>query len=178
MITTTTTTDTGSLKKLFHYTIVSRLVKILEAGEIKPADLYVDRTEKPVAWFSFRQDWEPTATPGYEENGTLRQITFSELVEIETPARIEIDPRAAPLDWRAWRKLSGVRSKVVKRLEEVGLRKRASVSDWRMSFEPVRQKDGHWLAIEVFVGGQWRDANEVFTKDLTTNACGQPRPGR
>ena len=160
----TTTISTATGRRLFHYTIVSRLLNIVIEGEIKPATLFVDRAEKPVVWFSFRQDWEPTATPAYEKNGTVRQITFAELVEIESPARIEIDPAAAPLDWRAWRQLAGVRSKIIKGLEAVALRQRASPSDWRMSFVPVRRKDGHWLAVEIFSESHWRNANDVLSK--------------
>ena len=77
----TTTIRTDSVRRLFHYTVLSRFLKIVIEEAIKPATLFIDRDEKPVVWFSFRQDWEPTATPGYEENGKVRQIAFSELAK-------------------------------------------------------------------------------------------------
>ncbi len=158
-----TTIQTEGVKRLFHYTRITCLENIFQEKEIKPATLGVEPPEKPVVWCSFRQDWEPTATPAIKEHGgPRRQLTFDEFAKLETPARIEIDPRAAPLNWRAWRKLSGVKARIARSLEEVALRQDANIADWRMSFEPVRVKDGHWLAIELFVQGKWRDFEEVY----------------
>ena len=115
-----------TVKRLFHYTTESRLRSILEARVINLATLYVRDGVKPVAWFSYRQDWEQTATPALIENGISKQLTFGELVEIESPARIEIDPQAAPLDWREYRKQSGERSRDLKALESVAIHQGAS----------------------------------------------------
>jgi hypothetical protein len=155
-----------SMKRLFHYPTYTRLHGILAAQEIKAANLYVQPPEKPVVWFSFRLDWEPTATP-MDKTRPSHQLTFDELAQIDTPARIEINLLAAPLDWRAWRKLSGVKSKMVKALEEYALRRNASMADWRMSFEPARVADGNWVAIELFVQGEWRDIDDVVRKPAT-----------
>lgn len=135
--------------RLFHYTIVSLLKKILDSKQIAVATIGVPVEERPVVWFSARQDWEPTATPSW--NG--RQITFEELCKIETPARIEINPQAAPLNWKAWRTQSGVKARMAWGLEVTAIRLHSSVAEWRMSFDPVGEKD--WLAIEIFLGGVW-----------------------
>jgi len=140
--------------------MISRLLKILQSGEIRLATLYVPPTEKPVVWFSYHQNWEPTATPADSSRPT-RQLTFDELTEIETPARIEVDPQAAPLDWRSWRKLSGVKSKMIKHLEEIAIRRDADVKTWRMSFEPVKTSD--FISVEVFANGKWSDFREFLS---------------
>lgn len=150
------------MKRLFHYTRAGKIQTIISDAEIKVASKYVDSTEKPVAWFSYRQDWEPTATPMHKDR-PLDHLSFEEFAELETPVRIEIDPQAAPLDWRTWRKLSGVKSRMAKTLEEIALRQNASVTDWRMSFEPVKIE--HWLAIEFFINGQWIDSHKAFTNE-------------
>ena len=83
------------------------------------------------------------------------QLTFDELLQIQTPVRIVVDPAATPLNWHMWRKTSGVKSKTVKGLEISALRCNANIKDWRMSFDPIKVKNGHWLDIEIFTNGQW-----------------------
>jgi len=152
-----------TVKRLFHYTRIGNLKKILADGKIIQAGTFVEPPEMPVVWFSYRQDWEPTATPGLidEASGTRRSLTFEEFAYRETPARIEIDPQAAPLDWRAWRKSSGVKARMVKALEESALRQDADTADWRMSFDPVPLD--HWRAVEVFIDGQWCDFETLLS---------------
>ena len=150
------------MKRLFHYTRLSNLRKILADRKIIQADTFVKPPEMPVVWFSYRQDWEPTATPGLIDatSGTRRSLTFEEFASRETPARIEIDPQAAPLNWRAWRKSSGVKSRTVKALEESALRQDADTADWRVSFEPVSSKN--WFTVEVYVDGEWIEMEELM----------------
>jgi len=148
--------------RLFHYTTFSRLLKILTDESISPANLHVAPPERPVVWFSRRLDWEPTATPALITNGQHQSLTFADLTQIDTPSRIEVNQHAAPLDWRSWRKTSGVTSRTVKGLEKSALRLNASVADWRMSFEPVTVEK--WLDIELFIGGQWRGMDDPIVK--------------
>jgi hypothetical protein len=154
-----------TMKRLFHYTRIGNLKKIQAAGKIIQATTFVEPPEIPVVWFSYRQDWEPTATPGLIDaaSGTRRSLTFEEFASRETPARIEIDPQAAPLSWRAWRKSSGVKSRTVKALEELALRQDASPADWRMSFEPVSSKN--WFSVEFYIDGEWIPETELKPTD-------------
>src|SRR5262249_48146143 len=149
--------DKRESRRLFHYTTKSRLIKIFETLEIRPTAIGVPKYEKPVVWLTYRQHWEPTATPMYPGR-PLYQLTFEELCKLDTPMRIEIDPRAAPLDWPKWCNLSGVDRPVAAALKSVAEKKGARVDDWRMSFDPVRSADENWLAVEEFADGQWRDA--------------------
>jgi hypothetical protein len=140
--------------RLFHYTTFPLWKQIQASNTILPATLYVPPQEKPVVWFSFRQDWEPTASPATIKNGQRVTLTFNEVVQARlVPCRIEISPRTARLNWRAWRKLSGVKSRTVKGLEQVAIEMGANVRDWRMTFDAVNGKD--WIAVEGFIGGTW-----------------------
>jgi hypothetical protein len=47
---------------LYHYTTGTRLRSIVNSGAIKPTTAKIEPHEKPVAWFSTQDQWEPTAT--------------------------------------------------------------------------------------------------------------------
>ena len=47
---------------IFHYTTGTRLKQIINSGAIKPTTAKIEPYEKPVAWFSTQDQWEPTAT--------------------------------------------------------------------------------------------------------------------
>jgi hypothetical protein len=47
---------------IFHYTTGVKLRSIITSGFIKPTTAKIEPHEKPVAWFSTRNQWEPTAT--------------------------------------------------------------------------------------------------------------------
>lgn len=149
-------------RRLFHYTRSGHMRQILAEGQIRVATMYVDPTEKPVVWFSYRPEWEPSATPLYVDKATGARsiITFEEFRTRETPYRIEVNPQAAPLDWRAWRQLSGVKPGLAKCLKNLALRQHSNVKSWRMSFEPVTREN--WLAIELYENGQWRSMGDVM----------------
>ena len=49
-------------EKIFHYTTGTRLRSIVNSGAIKPTTAKIEPHEKPVAWFSTQDQWEPTAT--------------------------------------------------------------------------------------------------------------------
>jgi hypothetical protein len=156
--------------KLYHYTTLSRALQIVIDGQIKQATAGVPKDEKPVVWFSFRQDWEPTATPAFGPYGQKCNPSFDHLVEFETPCRFEIDPATAPLNWRQWRKESGVKSKMVKSLEAASLRMDSNVADYRMTFDPV--PENKWLALEIYLGGKWQALTEDALKHPDTKLFG------
>ena len=49
-------------ESVFHFTTAAKLRSIINSGSIKPSTAHVPPNEKPVAWFSTRPEWEPTAT--------------------------------------------------------------------------------------------------------------------
>jgi hypothetical protein len=47
---------------VYHFTTGSKLKQIINSGCIRPSTAHVPPNEKPVAWFSTQDQWEPTAT--------------------------------------------------------------------------------------------------------------------
>lgn len=47
---------------IYHYTTGLKLKQVINSGAIKPSTAHVPVNEKPVAWFSTQNQWEPTAT--------------------------------------------------------------------------------------------------------------------
>ena len=144
--------------RLFHYTTQSRLDLIIKTGQILPATAFVPLTERPGVWLSYRQRWEPTASKGIVgPDGTCRTATFEEMVARDRPCRIEVSVEAAPLTWREWSVRSGVHKTDAKKLRKSAELVWSSVTDYRMSFEPIDQR--HWIAVEVFADGGWVPAD-------------------
>lgn len=144
-----------STRRLFHYTTASRLERILVSGFIRPADAFIGKGERPAVWCTYRPEFEPTAIPMIAgKDGKPQALTFDEMLRIESPIRIEVRIACAPLDWRQWRKLSGVKPRVARELEEDALKQGSYVRDWRMSFEPVHQDQ--WIVGEFYTGSEWR----------------------
>jgi hypothetical protein len=73
---------------LFHYTTGLKLKQIINSGQIRPSTAHVPPHEKPVAWFSTQDQWEPTATK-VPTPGTLGQLITAKaqsgLVRITVP---------------------------------------------------------------------------------------------
>lgn len=155
-----------SQKRLFHYTRANNLKHILQDRSIKTTNTLIGKNEVPTVWFSYRQDWEPTATPRLSGAPLGHWMSFNEFAKIETPVPIEVNPSYAPMKWPVWRKLSGVKAKTARDLESSAIRMKANVADWRMSFKPVTCESGAWRAIELFVGEHWQDIRALFPKPL------------
>ena len=49
-------------ENIYHYTTGMKLRSIINSGCIKPTTAKIEPNEKPVAWFSTQDQWEPTAT--------------------------------------------------------------------------------------------------------------------
>lgn len=49
-------------ERVFHFTTGTRLRSIINSGAIKPTTAKIEPHEKPVAWFSTQDQWEPTCT--------------------------------------------------------------------------------------------------------------------
>ena len=45
-----------------HFTTGEKLKQIINSGHIRPSTAHVPLNEKPVAWFSTQDQWEPTCT--------------------------------------------------------------------------------------------------------------------
>lgn len=85
-------------KPLYHYTTRSRMIGILDAGEIKPTAVGVFPPEIPAVWISTATDWEHTATNGIMVQGVRKKATLAEMVECDGYlVRIQIHPQRVRL---------------------------------------------------------------------------------
>ncbi len=75
-------------ENIYHYTTGLKLRSIINSGAIKPTTAKIEPNEKPVAWFSTQDQWEPTATkvpiPG-KQGQLLTAKAQSGLVRITVP---------------------------------------------------------------------------------------------
>jgi len=139
---------------IWHYTVANRLQLIIADGMIRPATAHVPANERPIVWFSRRQDWEPTAGPALKEDGIIRKATFAEMNYLAGGmARIGVAPETAPYNWHQLKRQSGMTSGEAHRLEKGAMKDRASTGDWRGTFDPVPKEK--WLAIELLHEEKW-----------------------
>lgn len=54
-----------------------------------------------------------------------------------------------------WEVMSGCNRKVARALMKSAISKGATLSDWRVSFEPIYARD--WLGIETLHSGEWKE---------------------
>ena len=118
----------------WHYTTGEKVRSIINSGHITPTTAKVPPHEKPVAWFSTSDEWEPTATK-VPIPGKLGQLMTAQaqggLARIQVPAsaaphRIQDLPRLAgtsPDDWLG--------------LVLAGLELGADPTTWRFSLVPA-----------------------------------------
>jgi hypothetical protein len=78
-------------ENIFHFTTGKKLKQIINSGCIKPTTAKIEPHEKPVAWFSTQERWEPTASkspiPGMQ--GQIETAKAQRgLVRITVPAPV------------------------------------------------------------------------------------------
>jgi hypothetical protein len=141
-----------SLNLCWHYTALDILKKIYTDGEIRPATAYVPDGERPIVWFSCREDWEPTATKMFKH----RLTTVEEIIALSGGlGRIGVHPETAPYVWQQLKWLTGMSDGLARRLEKAALKWGSYSMDWRGTFNPVPSRS--WIAIEVSRDGMtWR----------------------
>jgi hypothetical protein len=134
---------------LWHYTTIAQARGICKDGEIKVARLHVKLSVKPAAWFSSNPQWEKTATKMLDrfDGSEPRVPSLSELLaETDGLVRFAIHESTAPVDWKTFKKSSGIAVDTASELMLAGLQLGASPSEWFCSFRPVKREK--WLAIE------------------------------
>jgi hypothetical protein len=135
---------------IYHYTIQAWLAYILEDGVILPSCDRLTPPRERAVWFSMNPDWEETASKG-------SRFTNEWLSRAETErqygglARIGVHRDVAPHDWRAYKRLSGIRGRAASALYNIAIARGARPGQWRVSFDPVPREK--WQTI----GGGKRD---------------------
>jgi hypothetical protein len=142
---------------IWHYTVGQHFISILEEGEIRTTTAYLAPGEKPIAWFSTEQFWEPTVTKGLRTaEGAVQNLGMQEQHEGNfLLCRLGVDEEVAPYRWRELKQLSGMPPHIAAGLARVAKHRGGNPSRWRGSFAPVCCKD--WKALQFFNGIEWDD---------------------
>jgi hypothetical protein len=138
----------------YHYTIAVFLAPILREGQINPSPGALPE-QRPTVWATRKSDWEGTANKAVRMDGKRTEMTKDETEFVGRGLyRIEINPRALPLDWASWVPASGIDDDYARHLRAEAERRGSNVSDWRMSFDPIPTSE--WLSIEKYENGRWQ----------------------
>lgn len=126
-------------RRLWHYTVGTKLLPILTTGRIKRASARLMRPERAAVWFSIHQSWEPTATKILRNaNGAEHKMTIEEMVMYTgVLVRLQVPPTVAPYDWAHHRRHGRVDTRIADGLEVVARKDGADPSEWRLSYKDV-----------------------------------------
>jgi len=142
---------------LFHYTTGLKLLSIINSGYITPTTAKIEPHEKPVAWFSTQDQWEPTCTK-VPIPGKAGQIMTAKaqhgLVRITVPAT------SAPYTFQQLPFVAGTSCQACVGLLLAGLELGSDPNTWRFTPTPVPSAffrdvefydfaHDRWLAIDL-----------------------------
>lgn len=141
-------------KKIFHYTTIENLGKILKCGQIKVSETLHGEKSEPGVWLSTNPDWDYVYAKGFPVNSR---------------ARIEI--KKAPLDrivtWDRFKIAYAISKEHAENIEWLAYHKDACPEDWFIRYSPIYS--GLWECVEVYKNGRWikyRDPEEPKHKKL------------
>jgi hypothetical protein len=151
-------------KPLYHYTSASSLFAIIEDGEIKPATLHVEKTERPAVWLSYASEWEQTANKSIRDTETGKEVFCrgpAALSKYETPCRFQVNPdNMKVVSWNTFKQKSGIRPSVAAGLHSVAVKAGASPNEWRACFEPIPLEN--CIEVEIWQDGAWHSLQECM----------------
>jgi hypothetical protein len=154
-----------AMKLLWHYTVDHNVGGIFRCGYVDVARILVVPPEKPVAWFSADQYWERTVVKAFP-NGSMQGMLRAGI----SLYRIGVLPEAAPLNWTAIRKLSGMTASTAKLLLRNAKELGANPWHWYGSFSPVLESQ--WQVVETFKDG-WTEVAVTEIENLRAPADDQ-----
>jgi len=147
---------------LFHYTTGHKLRLILLSGHIKPSTAGIGPYEKPVAWFSTQDRWEPTATkcpiPGMPGQLITAQAQHG-------LARITVPTACAPYGFEELPRIAGTSHEICRGLLLAGLKLGSDPTTWRFTPEPVPASLFRDVEFYDFASDRW------LAVDLAELAC-------
>ena len=153
---------TPTPETVFHYTTGLKLRSIINSGGIKPTTAKIEPHEKPVAWFSTQDQWEPTCTkvpiPGMHG-------------QIETAkaqgglVRITVPGTCAPYIFPQLPLIAGTKPSVCIGLLFAGLELGSDPETWRFTPEPVFTSLFREVEFYDFANNTW------LAVDLAELAC-------
>ena len=152
-----TSTGPDPPEHAYHYTTGLRLKQIINSGAIKPTTAKIEPNEKPVAWFSTQDQWEPTATkvpiPG-KQGQLFTAKAQSGLVRITVPGT------CAPYLFPQLPLIAGTSPQACIGLLLAGLELGSEPNTWRFTPTPVPTAlfreieffdfaNDRWLAVDL-----------------------------
>ena len=146
----------------WHYTTGERLRSIINSGAIIPTTAKVPPHEKPVAWFSTSDVWEPTATK-VPIPGKLGQLMTAQAQG--GLARITVPASAAPHRIHDLSRLAGTTPEDWLGLVLAGLELGSDPTTWRFTLAPVPIALIREVEFFDFATDRWRAV------DLAELAC-------
>ena len=150
-------TEPDPPEHVYHFTTGKKLKQIINSGCIRPTMAKIQPHEKPVAWFSTQDQWEPTATK-VPIPGMAGQIETAKaqggLVRITVPGT------CAPYIFPQLPLIAGTKPSVYIGLLLSGLELGSDPSTWRFTPTPVPTAlfrevefydfaNDRWLAIDL-----------------------------
>ena len=157
-----TSTGPDPPENIYHYTTGSKLRAIINSGAIKPTTAKIEPHEKPVAWFSIQDQWEPTATkvpiPG-KKGQLLTAKAQAGLV------RITVSASVAPHTFQDLPTIAGTSPAGFTGLLLAGLELSADPSVWRFTPTPVPAALFREIEFFDFATDRW------LAVDLAELAC-------
>ena len=144
-------TDDTVLPILWHYTVSSRLQRILADGVLKRATTGLRKGERAGVWFTQRADWEPTATKWLRDaDGRFRAATMEEMVALGF-ARIGVAPDVARTTWAQHRRFGGLLWPDAEAVERNARQQGSDPEVWRASYRDVPRSQ--WTCVETSADG-------------------------
>lgn len=155
---------------VWHYTVGVKLSFIRLTGALLPASSEHDSLrERPVLWFSRRQNWEPTATKLIgSDKGAVYRPSVAELHQMMGLYRFGLhaqDPRLVP--WGRLPKLAGISFSDAKRMAKNAEQLGAAPFDWLGSLVEVPVED---CAFQRWNGAAWEGC-DFAAADATVPAA-------
>ena len=139
-------------ENIYHYTTGLKLKQIINSGHIRPSTAHVPPHEKPVAWFSTQDQWEPTATkapiPGMQGEIETAQAQGG-LVRITVPGT------CAPYVFPQLPLIAGTKPSVCIGLLIAGLELGSYPDTWRFTPTPVPTALFREVEFYDFAQDQW-----------------------
>ncbi len=149
---------------VFHYTTGLKLRQILLSGQIKPSTAGIEPHEKPVAWFSTSDRWEPTATK-VPISGMPGQLITAQIQG--GLARISVPASCVPYGFEDLTRIAGTSHETCRGLLLAGLELGSNPTTWRFTPEPVPVSCFRDVEFLDFQTGTWLtvDLAELATRN-------------
>jgi hypothetical protein len=155
--------------RVWHYTIFSFIVGIINDGEIIPTGTLSEHIDIPGVWLSTNPLWEKTVWKALRDIDTgeiIPEMPKDDLIEWGIiPVRIEIDPMDVPVySWEDHKRITAMPKVFSEPLEKTGRERGGNPKEWYVSYEGIPSKI--WYdPIEIWTGKEWDDIETLFTKD-------------